>query len=184
MKYTFIRLFSAIETLVTFFRKKHNLATVIPTEEWPKIRKKLEKYVSKCLKTEGSLDGNENKEKRDLIYQKVGELNRISFNVVFKKFCEQYAVNLDDLWPVCDSKDGISLSDIRNKLIHGETFAKTNAEFLPLIIAESHLKWTVERMLLSVLGWPVKKSAVNLNHTTYISDKNGKWQEHRQILSK
>ncbi len=181
----FIRLFSAIETLVTFFRKKHNLEIVIPTEEWPKIRKKLKECVSKCLKTEGNLDGNKNKEKRKLIYQNLDGLNRISFSVAFNRFCEQYAVNLDDLWPVvCDRKDGISLSDIRNKLVHGETFAKTNAEFLPLRIANEHLKWTVERMLISVLGWPVKKSAVAVNHTTCSSDeKNGKWQEYRQILT-
>jgi len=169
---TFLKLFSAFETLITFFRKKYDKSTVIPEKEWNKLigkKGKLKNNIRKFLNEEEGFKEDENKEKRTLIYQKLRELNRISLKEAFIEFCKEYKVNFDYLWPVCDKKDGISLSEIRNKLIHGEKFDTAYA--ISISIANTHLQYTIENMLLAILGWPTRGMQME------------EWKKYRQIFT-
>jgi hypothetical protein len=83
-------------------------------------------------------------------------------------FQQSYHVDLADLWPLLDKTGGTSLAQIRNRLIHGEYLSEKSLQ--ALMFADQNLRWTLERMLLAVLGWPVSKSNVSkflVNFTAY-----------------
>lgn len=63
------------------------------------------------------------------------------------------------MWSITESNQGISLSQIRNKLIHGDTLNFNQHK--SLIIAKEHLKIAVERMILKVLEWDISKTRVS-----------------------
>jgi hypothetical protein len=151
----FLKLFSALESALTFFRRE-NEYDILPPEEFSELERDLKKWLK-----QHPLLSNE-PEKRSLIYEKVRELNRFPFSHVFKKFCERYDVHLDDLWPVTGRLDGWPLLEIRHRLVHGDPFRSRPQE--ALLCATEHLRWTAERMLLSVLGWPIERSNASPEH--------------------
>ncbi|MCI5163735.1 MAG: hypothetical protein D3917_17310 [Candidatus Electrothrix sp. AX5] len=114
------------------------------------------------------------------MYEKIPELNRASFPCAFDSFCEHYKQDLTDMWPVVNKEDGITLSEIRNKLIHGDPF--TLIQESCLLSAMIQLKWIAERMILSVLGWPIEKSQVSKEVFKKMTSSVS-WQEKRRILS-
>jgi hypothetical protein len=84
----------------------------------------------------------------------------------------QHGFHDDDLWPIVGSARGLSLAEVRNRLLHGVvlTPAQEEALFKALI----HLRWCVERMILAFLEWPLEQSLVGrfLGHmATYNSWK-------------
>lgn len=149
----FMASYAAVESLVLAFRKEHQLEKVLPASEWKRFSRDFHCW----LQTHELLSGNAEKQK--LVFSKMGELNRISFGTAFKAFCEFYGVDISDLWPLTDSSEGISLSGIRNKIVHGERLGEK--KLLALSVALSHLQWSLERILLAVLDYPIAKSAVS-----------------------
>ncbi len=85
----------------------------------------------------------------------------------FKFFQRFHPVNLVDLWPLVDSSGGTSLAEIRNRLIHGEYLSEKSTR--ALVFAELNLRWTVERMLLSVLGWHIMGTHVTPSFLSHIT---------------
>ena len=82
--------------------------------------------------------------------EKLGDFNRTSRKKVYNDFCKDMEINNSDLWPIYGTRfNYLSLSRIRNKLVHGNRFEYETF----LSIANEHLRWTVERCLLAVLGW-------------------------------
>lgn len=148
----FVSLYTALEILVLHFRRVNSLEFILPTNEFKKVRKELKAQIE-------SMTVPAEKDKKLLIQQKLSELNRVSFGTAFDAFCKHYSVKSDDLWPVVKSNSGASLADIRNKLVHGEHFGPD--QYDALIFAELHLRWTVERMIMSVLKWQPDKSNVS-----------------------
>lgn len=171
----YLTLYSALETLVLFYSRNNEMEFIIPEENWTVFRKDLEKYIKFHPQF------SEQKEKRKLVYDKLKELNRTPFLTAFNAFCKKYDIDLSDLWPVIDRKDGVSLSDIRHKLIHGDSF--NLRELDALMYASIHLRWTVERSILSILGWPIEDSKVSEGflHRNMYPHKD--WIEHRKILT-
>jgi hypothetical protein len=127
------------------------LELIVGSDEFKSIRKELKRSIDALTII---VD-----EKKTLMKQKLSELNRVSLGAAFEEFCKHYSVHLTDLWPVVKSDSGMSLNDVRNKLVHGEHFGPDQYEALNF--AELHLRWTVERMVLSVLNWPIDKSRVS-----------------------
>lgn len=172
----FMILYSALEMLVLHFRRKEDLEFIIP-------KNKFEKHIRKSVKI--SIDESElpelTDEKKKMIKDKLPELNRVSFATAFKKLCEFYSVNLEDLWSVLNSDDGISLSQIRNKLVHSEHFE--DKDYGAILCAKQHLKWTIERLILGILKWSVEKSEISpAKIQKMFAHQN--WLEARKILSK
>jgi len=150
---SFLRTFSGLETLILDFRRRGNLEFALPEDEWLSLRK----YLQKCIKesTKPKLE----REQRASIYRKLGELNRVSLGEAFDVFCQKYAIDLEDLWPVFGNKEIVGLADIRNRLIHGDPFP--HDLFGTLIVAKEHLKYTLERVIVRVLGWDVGETKVS-----------------------
>jgi hypothetical protein len=169
----FLTLFTGIESLVLLARKEYILS--------PTKRETFNKDVAKFIKTYLPLTGEKNKDQRKLIYEKIPELNRVAFSSAFKKLCGDYKIDLSDLWPVIDggkidNKRQVTLSDIRNRLIHGDILSFE--EERSLVWAGLHLRLTLERIILSILEWPVIDSRVSHYE---VSDK---WIAEQNIFSK
>lgn len=172
---SFVTLYSALETTVLYFRRNQRLETILPEGEWKAIDKSLRGW----LKTNKSLKTR--KDVRQLIYEKLPELNRVSFSSAFKNFCAHYGVDLHDLWDVVGRRRGVPLSEIRNKLVHGDDFS--HDQYGALISATDHLRWTVERMILAVLGWNPTRSEVSVEKLARQIAGRDDWQRERQKLS-
>lgn len=172
----YMLLFAGIETLLNRFRSEHNLERVIEKPDW----KILQQEVVALLRTKKAF--------RDLplenqlaVEQRVPELNRVSFPTAFKKMCSVYRVDLTGLWPMVDGST-VTLYSLRNRIVHGRVFPNETDSFR-LVSAKYHLRWTLERTLLQILGWPIANSRVSarsLRSTTLYQS----WQEDRQYFQR
>ena len=149
---SFLALFSGLERLILDYRRRENLEFALPMHRWSKLKKKLRDSVK------ASDDPKLSREERSFIYSKIDELNRVPLRAAFDRFCTNHGVDLSDLWPVFASRREVSLSDIRNWLIHGESFPKECQD--ALCIAHDNLRWTIERMVIKILGWSVEITEV------------------------
>jgi hypothetical protein len=152
LEVSFISSSAALESTLTFFRRQSDYE-ILASDEFSKLEDDLKKW----LKRQPMLASQP--AKRALIYEKVPELNRFPFSFVFKKFCEHHALDLTDLWPVVGKHAEWPLTEIRHRLVHGDPFPVRPDE--AMTCAQTHLTWVVERMLLSVLGWPIERSNVS-----------------------
>jgi hypothetical protein len=146
----YLRYYSALENLINAHRKLVGISLILDEQSWIKF----EKHLKASIKGYDVLSNCP--EKRNFIYQKLKELNRISFNTAFDSFLEEYNVEIGDLCPLK------KLSSIRNRIVHGEVL---DSEKLDLIVfALYHLQWTVERCLLRFLDWEIERSHVSSSH--------------------
>jgi hypothetical protein len=165
----YLSYYSALENLVNGYRDTHSLHYILEVDHWKGFTNDLKAFIktNKHFKDE--------KEKRKLLYEKIQELNRVSFGTAFKSFCEFYQVDLSDLWSIGGGEVTTSLTKIRNRLIHGGRFDRE--EFDALMCAKSHLTWTLERCILRVLDWDVERSKVRptfLNNYIHYHEWKGK----------
>lgn len=149
---SFPRLYSAIETLVLLFRRAQALEEVLLPDRWKWLNKELKKFLK-------SPNLNLSRNERRLMYEKLPELNRVSFTTALSRLLSKYSVTLSDLWPLVSAgPNAISLSDIRNRLVHGDEINRE--ERSAMAVALPHLRWTAERLALATLGWPIERSRV------------------------
>lgn len=172
---SFMTLYAAIETLLLHYRRANGLENALDRDAWESVARNLKQ----CLRTDPRLSAD--RSVRQLMYEKLPELNRVSFGTAFRKFCDHNAIDLGDLWPVGKDPSGISLSDIRNKLVHGEHFIPP--QIIPLIVALQHLRWVVERMILAFFGWPVARSTVRSQFLAANMTSYQNWREHQRSFS-
>lgn len=173
---SYIMLYAAVETLVSFFRKQEGLENIFDDEaKWLQLSADLQKW----LKSHPVL-ANE-KEKRGLVKDKLSELKRPSFSYAFGKFCNHYHIDLGDLWPMTGQKEGDSLSVIRNKLVHGEVYSAER--YQALMGAREHLRWSVYRMIFGMLEWPITQTKIAPTIVAR-SPIHKTWTRDRTILSK
>lgn len=172
---SFLRIFSGLETLILDFRRAENLEFTLPEDEWQVLRN----YLQKCIK-ESTKPKLESK-KRASIYSKLGELNRVSLREAFDVFCQKYAIDLGDLWPVFGNKEIVGLAEIRNRLIHGDPLH--HDLFGALIAAKEHLKYTLERVIVGVLGWDVGETKVSPDYLEKHSLMMKAWHSEQAQLS-
>ncbi|HEX8746683.1 MAG TPA: hypothetical protein VF717_05735 [Pyrinomonadaceae bacterium] len=171
---SFITLYSALESALTFFRRQDDYE-IIPSENF----RQLERDLRKWLKQHPLLI--DKSDSRALIYEKIRELNRFPFSHVFQNFCARYSLDLSDLWPLTGSPAEWPLMEIRHRLVHGDPFASRPSE--AMLCAREHLRWTVERMLLSLLGWPVARSNVCPERLLEFGGYYQNWQAERARFS-
>ena len=150
---SFLSMFSSLEALILDFRKRNNLEYVIDDEdEWNDRKKEIKKSIKTILK-------NYSRNQRSYMYGKLDELNRIPLRLVFEEFCSEHKIDVSDLWPLYKEGDFIGLSDIRNKLIHGDRISN---EFIKMLSeAKSSLQYMIERILLTIMSYPVNNSDVS-----------------------
>jgi hypothetical protein len=85
---------------------------------------------------------------------------RPQMRALFDKFIAKFGNHFADLWPLLkESNRGSSLSDLRNAVVHGDTFGEE--DFIALSFAVENLSWILERILLLALGWDIDDSDVS-----------------------
>lgn len=165
----FTRLFSVLESLVLSWSRARGWEHLLSKKESKALRRAVRGALTTHVRS---------KAKRILVEQKLGELDRPAIEVASHRACRQAKIAVDDLWPL-DSQDGVGLIRIRNKLSHGE-----HVPYHPgLEIAGDHLQWTVERLLLATLGWPIEKSRVRPGSLGPLV-AYGSWREERDALTR
>jgi hypothetical protein len=171
---SFLSLSASLESILTFHRRQDEYK-ILPPEDFTELERDLKKWLKqhRVLAHEPA--------KRALVYEKFRELNRFPMSHVFKMFCEHYSLDLTDLWPVIGKHAEWPLTEIRHRLVHGDPFQSRPAE--ALACAEAHLRVVVERMLLSVLGWPIKRSNVSRERLQIIKPGYSSWNAERAKFS-
>lgn len=177
----YLSYYSALENLVNGYRDTHDFHYILEYDDYKRFSKDLKSFIKgHILFKDNNDEKNElRSKKRQLVYEKVAELNRISFGTAFKSFCEFYQIDLSDLWPLGGGEGSTSLTKIRNRLIHGGRFER--AEYDAVICAKTHLQWTLERCILRVLDWDIEKSNVRplfLKHCVSYNE----WKEKVSLL--
>jgi len=171
----FMVTYSALEMLVLHFRRKQGLEFIFPKNRFEKhIRKSLKEHIEQLNLPDLDAD------RKQMMKDKLSELNRVSFATAFNDFCNHYSVNLADLWSVTGDGEGVSLSQLRNKLVHGEHF--DSRHYGALIYAKEHLQWTIQRMILGILGWSVDRSNVSPDRLG-IMYAYQRWRDDQKALS-
>jgi hypothetical protein len=152
----FTALYAALETILLWYRQSHLIERIVEDDTvWDTLKRDTRAY----LKAHPLLAGNssEQKQRREWIAGKLGELRRVPFQAAFRRFCKDYDVHLDDLWPLFNTdKDDVSLTEIRNRIVHGSVFDRQHSQ--ALIGAKQHMRWVVERVLIAVLRWPLDRT--------------------------
>jgi hypothetical protein len=163
----FVRMFTALETLVLAFRRENNLEFVLDTSSQ---RKKLRRIVKGALE-ESSLLAND-PDKLGLVYENLPSLDRVSFPTALAKMAETLRIEISDTWPILSSpsSSGITLVSIRNMLVHGEHFSELEWDFIDE--AGLSLRVLVQRFLLAMLGWDYRQSLSRLSPSRW-----GDWKE-------
>lgn len=164
---SFLNMFAGLETLILDFRRLKSLEFVLDENDWTSFKI----YLKKCIKK--STSPQLESQQRASIYSKLEELNRVSLREAFELFCNNYSINLLDLWPVFGEKGGkVGLAEIRNRIIHGDPFCHDMID--PLIAAKKHLEYVLERVLSRVLQWQIEDTKVSpgylRSHTVVIKD--------------
>lgn len=170
LEVSFIGLYSSLESTLTFFRHEGRYK-IFARDEFAQFERDLKKWLRQhpLLQHDSA--------RRGLVYEKIRELNRLPFNHVFQKFCDYYALELDDLWPVSGRPSEWPLAEIRHRLVHGDAFISRPVE--AIACAREHLRWTVERMLLAVLGWPIAKTRVSREYLSAACEGHRNWPAER-----
>ena len=149
----FLALFSAIETLLLIYRIENDLEYVICEEsDWKKVRKALKTAIK------NSPIVRDDKSKRELLYQGIDGLNRVSLQYTLTHMVDSTTLSFRDLWPFMSQEHQYSLTYIRNRLVHGDSYP--NSIFQSLILAQRHLKAYYDRLLIFSLGWDYNKANI------------------------
>ncbi|MCA1613831.1 MAG: hypothetical protein LC800_06715 [Acidobacteria bacterium] len=174
LELSFIGLFAALESVLTFFRRQGDYE-ILPAEEFAQLEGDLKVW----LRQRPQLAGDP--ARRGLVYEKVRELNRFPFSHVFGKFCARRALDLSDLWPVFAPRDEWPLVEIRHRLVHGDPFRSRPAEAVEC--ARQHLKWATARVILAAFGWPVARSRVSADYVARAGGPYDNWRDERAKLA-
>ncbi|MDM2907505.1 hypothetical protein [Citrobacter sp. Cpo015] len=171
----YLSLFQAYESLVLNFKKQQCLENIIKAEDFSKLRKKIEKQINK--------DDIPDKEARSRMKAKLAELNRPSLEDITKLLLEETEISNKDLWPLFKDGKGISLSELRNIIIHGEILPPHC--IIDLHIASEHLKIHLSRLVCTLLKWEINNTNISeerLQKRFNLTDKSF-CNTHRNSLS-
>lgn len=147
---SFVMLFAGIETLLNVFQPARDFDPPVSEEEW----QPLFDAVSTALKNQGTFLALPDNVQEQLL-KRIRGANQVSFSNRFERMCSSQKIDLADLWPMLGGKN--SLYAVRNRIVHGSVFS-SDQEWFRVISAKFHLLWTLERSILSTLGWPVERS--------------------------
>jgi hypothetical protein len=121
----------------------------VDDDRWKIVKREIKKTIN-------SLGTEYSDSERDAFRRKLGELNRPPLQAAMITFLSQQALQVDDLWPIFGSREMPGLSEIRNRLAHGDS--PPGESLGALGVARTHLSLLLERCLLAALGFPIERS--------------------------
>lgn len=166
----FARLYAAIEGLVLLASRDQKRDRILTNAEFRRVRAAVSDVLAGEVKK---------KALRELVTEKLPELNRPTFAHAFDRACRPKRIPIDDLWPLTEAADGVSLTQLRNKFIHGDYVAHHSG----LDVAADHLQWLAERLLLATLGWDRNRSHVKTAYLRHYTAHQS-WRTEREHLTK
>jgi hypothetical protein len=153
----FLILISVLESIILKYKQTFNCESILSKEDFNKLRTKIQQIIKEHF------NQSDRSEERRMMYEKISELNRISFASAFKLFISEYNLNIQDLWPLVDDDNSkTTLISIRNQLIHGVLF--NDIQLRSLGIATIHLQLIVDRAILILLKYDIEKTRVSSNY--------------------
>jgi hypothetical protein len=148
---SFYSLFTALESIISAFRRERSSEFIIQDrQQWKHLKKRIKTGLSQI--TEDLL----NEKQRSEVYKKIDELNRVPFQTSFIELCKHYDINLLDLWPFFKNNNIAGIYEIRSFLMHGGCLPHDCLE--PLVIATDSMIFVLGRVLTKVLGFPLEKT--------------------------
>ena len=170
----YVMLFAGIETLLNVFQPSKDVDPPAPNDIW----QALFDTVSTVLERQRTFIALPDRVQEQLL-KNIRGANQVSFSNRFERMCSSQKIDLADLWPMLGG--GNSLYAVRNRIVHGRVFS-SDQEWFRVVSAKFHLLWTLERSILSILGWPVGRSrcsARSLSGMTLYS----KWRADREYFT-
>ncbi len=142
---SFLVKFAVLELLMSRHRDLRDLNRVLDESAWKPLKQSLGRSIS----GQAAID----KASRKCLHANLSQMNRLPLRAVFDDFVRQYEVDLEGVWPMFGSGN-TGLANVRNLMVHGARTTKDD-RFLPaLSVADAHLQWTLEIILLALLRWP------------------------------
>jgi hypothetical protein len=154
----FVRLFTALETSILAFRRENGLEYVLAKSGQ---RKELRRYLNGVLEEHPLL--KEDSDRLHMLSDNLSGLARVSLKTALEKCASAFEIELADCWPIFEtpSSGGISLSKIRNMLVHGSDFSEPAWDCIA--DAGISLRVIAQRFLLRILGWDHQQSIARLS---------------------
>lgn len=147
----YLELFSAFESILLSFKKKDRNEKLLKVSAFKELSKEIELTINKYLE-----DNNYEMSLKESIVDKISELNRPSLKNTLQKFQKEYDLKLDNFWPFfTENREKPGLSDIRNKLIHGD-YLYNKYDYLDY--AKHQLRLILIVTIIKVLGWPIEQT--------------------------
>ena len=147
----YLELFSSFEAILLSYNRENDNEQLLSRSEFKKLSKGIENSINAFFIKE-SIDESIIKQ----VIEKITELNRPSLKNTLARFQQVYRLPLDLFWPFFASgSEKPGLSDIRNKLIHGD-FLHGKYDYLDF--ARHQLRIILIIMIVKVLGWPLEKT--------------------------
>lgn len=143
--------YTAFEMLIQTLGRDY--AAILDEEEFEKIKNSLKGYIKSNLKLEKTI--------RSLMYEKLPELQRVSFKQLVKSAIKAQGIDLSKFWgpEVSEDKLDQELSQMisrRNAFIHGDVVNGYDLYFVDF----HRIRLIIELTVLKLLGYPLNQ----LNH--------------------
>ena len=147
----FLELFSSFEGILLAYNRVSGSEQLLNTDTFKEIKKTIKNSLNDFFDSH-DLDKNVMK----TIVEKIPELNRPSLRNTLKRFKNEYDLPLNFFWPffTIEAKKP-ALSDIRNKLIHGDDLY---GKYDYLELARHQLRIILIITIIKVLDWPLDKT--------------------------
>ncbi len=145
----FLELFSAFEAILLSYNRNSHSEQLLSSNKFKNLGKAIEKTISDYFVL-NSLDFSV----KEQVIEKISELNRPSLQNTLQRFQKEYDLPLELFWPFF-AKTKPGLSDIRNKMIHGDYLY---GKYDYLDFARHQLRVILIITIVKVLDWPLDKT--------------------------
>ncbi|WP_292987925.1 hypothetical protein [Pantoea sp.] len=153
---SYLAYFQAFESMVLTFKRIMGTEFIFSENDFKLMRVSIEKTISMHIP--------DDKQLRQKVKGKLGELRRVSLKDAANNFIEHFDIDLGSLWPLFDDKGKgiIGLTSIRNVLIHGDLLPPDALR--SVAIASHHLRVLLIRCVFSLLDWEIQRTQVRSDH--------------------
>lgn len=152
---SFVAMFSCLEAIVVRLNRGPIERSVLDLARWHRLSRDLKRVIRDWQDDAGTLS----RPQRVAMYGKLLELNRTPFKSAWMQFHTDRGIPVHDLWPVSASDGLVDLTEIRNRLAHGQLPAQVAAH--SLAHAVRHLRITLERVVVSALEFDLASTEIS-----------------------